>query len=171
MEGTFRLEVALEPRAEDFEPLAGELTGKTGDLKPWLALAGLDGSGGAQAQLTLAAKGERQAADLTATGNGLTLNLGDGRQLSVGAADIKLAVGDLAAGRDGELALSASSLSLDDLTLETLRLDAKGGLDDAAVELSAAGRWFEELNLRAAGRVEWIAQADQAAHPGFIGDH
>ncbi len=137
----------------DGGPLAGELAGKTADLKPWLALAGLDGSGSAQARLSLAAKGQRQAVDLAATSEGLALNLGDGQVLTVGAADITLAAGDLASGRDGKLALNASRLNLDDLSLDTLRLDAEGGLYDAAVELSTAGRWIEALDLQAAGRV------------------
>jgi len=137
----------------DGAPVTAQLDGRSADLAPWIRLAGLEGGGAAEAKVTLFAEGARQAAAATAKATGLTLNLGGGQTLLLATLDAKAELRDLPAQSGGELTLAATGLRLDALELDRLTFAGKGALDDAALDLNAAGRFHGDLNIASSGRL------------------
>jgi translocation and assembly module TamB len=94
-----------------------EVSGQIGDLKPWLALAGLAGGGATEAELHLESREGRQAVRLNAAFAALSLRLQDGALLRVGEARVELDTSDLDNAQDGRATLEAKALRLGEFTL------------------------------------------------------
>jgi translocation and assembly module TamB len=134
-------------------PIEADLTGQTDDLSPWLALAGIAGAGGGEAELSLAGRKGRQAARLSAAFKDLSVDMGSDAPLRIKEARADLDSKDLAGGQDGTAELTAKNIRRGDLQLNELSLDGTGGASGGALHLTAAGRWIETVSLDAAGQV------------------
>lgn len=134
-------------------PIVAELIGVAPDLGPWLDLAGLAGSGGGEARLSLSGRKGRQAGRMNATVKDLSLDLESGAPLQVKEARADLRSDDLAGGRDGSAGLTAKGIRRGDLRLSGFSLDGTGGVAGGMLHLAMVGRWLEPLSLDAVGKV------------------
>ncbi len=131
---------------------AAKLTGRIGNLQPWLATAGLAGRGGAEAEFDLATQADRQTVRLRAGFSNLVLDVDGEEPLRVREARARLDTDDLAGGRDGRATLEAQALQLGDLSLDELSAGVSGNVNAGTLSLTAAGQWFGELSLSGSGR-------------------
>ncbi len=135
-------------------PVVAEISAQAETLEPWLALAGVAAAGRGQAQVTLTADGSRQAAALEGAFDDLAIRLEDGATLRISRLEAELKSEDLLGARRATAALTAWDLDLsDELALRTIKAEAAGGPAGGTVSLSAAGKWYGELQLQTEGQV------------------
>lgn len=137
----------------DGGPVTGAFDLRAARLGPWLALAGLQGSGSAEGQATLRADGGRQGVDLKVTLGESKLLLDGGTGLGVAAATASLRIPDARTALDGDFDLQARDLDYGELQLATLALSGTGGLEAADITLRLDGRWQAPLALTANARI------------------
>ena len=131
---------------------SGEITGRIGDLAPWLAFAGQRGSGQGELKVALSAAQARQAvvADLTLR----SLEVSGANSPTVAASSLSLhAESNDVALLAGEADLEVNDFRLDTLLVQRARLAGKGSAEALDLSLSAETREETPFNLDADGRL------------------
>jgi len=137
----------------DGAPVRGSVRIAADSLAPWLALAGLDGDGGAAGDLRLSGDGSRQGADLTGTLTNVSWRSGGEPVLRAARAAVTVRATDPLGRPAGRAEVEATAVTAGELRLDTLSLGAEGDGSDAALRLKATGAFRGPLALDAAGRL------------------
>jgi translocation and assembly module TamB len=134
-------------------PLTLGLDGRVDDLSRWLTLAGLDGDGRGTFRLDLSPDGPRQAGRLEARLEDARLDLSPEESLILGQLTATIEGADLLGSPSAKVRFAARDLAVSELDLTTVEIEASGGPAGGDYSVTAAGDWFGELRLDAAGRV------------------
>lgn len=141
------LGVPLDGRA-----VAGTIRLRASDLKPLLALGGLEGGGAATATVRLSGAAA-QAVAVNATLNRPRLVLDGGDAVSAGRLELTASADDVLRTPRLDARATASAARYGDITLERLRVTAQGTPDQADWTLATSGQVRRPMTLEAAGSV------------------
>jgi translocation and assembly module TamB len=134
-------------------PVTLALDGRAERLSRWLALAGLEGDAKGPFRLTLSPAGPRQSGRLETTLEDARLVLAPDDSLTIEELTATIDGADLLGSASAEARLAARNLTVSDLNLAALDIEASGGPTGGDYRATAAGAWFGDLRLDTAGRV------------------
>ncbi len=132
-------------------PLKGSLNIKAESLAPWLALAGLQGSGAATAKLDLSGNGRRQTADFKGNLTEMIWRPEGEQALRAESVAVTLRATDLMDTLAGRAAVEAEKVTFGELQLDRLSLSGEGNRADVVLHLQTAGAFRDPLVLDAIG--------------------
>jgi autotransporter translocation and assembly factor TamB len=148
--GTARLRGTLDLPLTD-APVAGDLAIGIARLQPWLAAAGMEGEGKADAQIKMRAEGKRQAIDGTAKITGLSFRTGpEAAPIAAELVTLDATTRDLLAGSGNKIDVGIDKGSMGAAKLQRIAATAQGSLAQAKLSLSAKGDWNGPLAVDAA---------------------
>jgi autotransporter translocation and assembly factor TamB len=147
--GTARLRGTLDLPLSD-APATGNFDLAIASLAPWLAAAGMDGEGDANAKVRMRADGKRQAIDGTAKIAGLRFrSTPEAAPVAVEQATLDAALRDLSGGGN-RVDIRIGKGSAGGLKFQRIEAAAEGSLDRAKLSLSVKGDWKGALAADAA---------------------
>ncbi|MEQ9641600.1 MAG: translocation/assembly module TamB domain-containing protein [Alphaproteobacteria bacterium] len=132
--------------------VAGALTAEAAALKPFLAFAGLMGSGRARADIQLADLAGRQGASIDARIDDLKLEL-DGQEVAVAAMTLQVTNADVEQRTVEALALRVANAALGADRLDSIAVDAAGAAARMSVTVAVEGDVRGRLALNARAEV------------------
>ena len=138
----------------DGRPFEGALQVASQDLAPQLALAGLQGSGAAKADVRLSGVDGKQAAKIVADLTDPAFAPEGGQPIRAKSLRLDADLRDLLGTPQIRAKVDAAQVALDEVKLATLGLDAAGTASDLNLRLKARGDWRGDLALETAGRLQ-----------------
>jgi translocation and assembly module TamB len=142
------LDGALEIPA-DGGPVTGGLQARIAKLRPWLGVAGIEGSGSGEFRATFRSVGKRQGAELTADIADAGIDeAGDRPAIKIDRLTAKATSDDLYAGTKTTATVDARGTAYGDARIRQISVRVSGSPSRAAVTASADGDWGEPVSLR-----------------------
>lgn len=138
----------------DGSPVRGDLKLDMTALRPWLALAGIQGNAAGTVRLGLSDKGGKQAADLVTRLRDISVTPPDQAPVSVASLALDATSTDLLETQAGTATLRVEDAKAPVGSIARAEVKATGAPAKADVEASVAGKWHGDLSMKLGGRIE-----------------
>lgn len=138
----------------DGAPVRGDLKLDMTALRPWLALAGVQGNAAGTVRLGLSEKGGKQAADLVTRLRDISLTPPDQAPVSVASLALDATSSDLLEKQSGTVTLRLTDVTASEGSIARAEVKAAGAPAKVDVDASVTGKWHGDLSMKLRGRIE-----------------
>ncbi len=135
-------------------PVRGDLKLDIKAVRPWLALAGIQGNAAGTVRLGLLDKGGKQAADLVTRLRDISVSPPDQAPVSVASLALDATSSDLLEKQSGTVTLRVKDVKTPEGSIARAEVKATGAPAKVDVDASVTGKWHGDLSMKLRGQVE-----------------